>query len=36
MCTQSKSDQSVTNYFIDKRFEVETTEQFDALRDEQI
>lgn len=36
MCTQSKSDQSVTNYFIDSMFKADTDEQFQKIRDDEV
>jgi len=36
MCTQSKSEQSVTNYFIDSMFEADTNEEFQKIRDDEV
>ena len=36
MCTQSQSDQSVTNYFVDSRFKAETSADFDTVRNSEV
>ena len=36
LCTQSKSDQSITNYFIDSMFKADTVADFESVRDAEV